>query len=273
MLSELNHLWFRNLYYRYVKCNRYPLGEGKRFDNKIKSLKNKHEGHICFIIGNGPSLSPEDLSKIYELGVVSFAANSIYKLYDKTVWRPTYHCLQDWEVIEGLTVHFSDLLETIDGLFIRRDAYRLVSSSVAKHSKTYMPKLIMHIREDNMFDFSEDISRFISDGTTITYFMMQLAYYMGFKKIYLIGIDHNFPIIFDENNEIVQTKNVKQHAFEDDKAIKLNPARVHESTCAYKSARAFFEAHGVECYNTTRGGKLEVFIRANLDDIFDDLNE
>lgn len=47
----------------------------------------------CFIVGNGPSLTMSDLQAISEEDC--FGANHIYKLFDKTSWRPKYYVLQD----------------------------------------------------------------------------------------------------------------------------------------------------------------------------------
>jgi uncharacterized Rossmann fold enzyme len=40
------------------------LGIDNKNNTKLRSLKNKHKGETIFIIGNGPSLTPEILSKI-----------------------------------------------------------------------------------------------------------------------------------------------------------------------------------------------------------------
>lgn len=266
MISNLKHLWARNLFYKYVRANRYPMKEGIRFDKKIKQLQDSHSGDSCIIVGNGPSLTVEDLTKIHEKGVASFAANSIYKLYKETDWRPTYHCFQDLQIIEGLVNKFPSLINETRGFFIRRDAYRRVPIEIIKHPKTYMPKVVMHIRKDSMFDFSEDASRFLSDGTTVTYFMMQLAYYLGFRTIYLIGIDHKFPVLFDKNDQIIKQEDIKLHAFEDDKTVNLFPSRALEATNAYISAKIFYDSHGAKCFNATRGGNLEVFERITLEE-------
>lgn len=65
---------------------------------QIAELRNSHEGERCFIIGNEPSLRAEDLSRIKE--IPSFASNRIYEIYDLTDWRPTFYCIQDYEVIK-----------------------------------------------------------------------------------------------------------------------------------------------------------------------------
>ncbi|HJD45240.1 MAG TPA: hypothetical protein H9909_00215, partial [Candidatus Mediterraneibacter norfolkensis] len=57
-------------------------------------LKNKHKGERCFVIGNGPSLTAEDLELLK--GEITFAANRIYMLFDRTDWRPTYYFCADY---------------------------------------------------------------------------------------------------------------------------------------------------------------------------------
>ena len=97
--------------------------------------------------------------------------------------------------------------------------------------------------------------------------MIQIAYYMGFKKIYVIGVDHNFPIMFDENDNVVVNKELRMHCFDDPKHIVLNPARILETTFAYRSANSFLKEHHVEIYNATRGGKLEEFERIDVESV------
>lgn len=271
MLSDMNALFIRNLYYKYIKSNRYPIYEKNRLDKKIESLKDKYYGQACFIVGNGPSLRVEDLENIKDKGIPSIGANSVYKLFDKTNWRPTYYVFQDQQMIDGLAKYFPNFINKCEGIVVRRDAYRQIDSSIIKNEKLFLPRLVMKIRKDNFFDFSSDIAKCAYDGCTVTYLMIQLAYYMGFKKIFLIGIDHNFPKEFDREGNIITTKKEKFHAFEDNKDIILNPGRVIESTYAYQSANEFLTKAGVEIYNSTRGGKLEVFPRKDLDVLMGEL--
>jgi len=60
---------------------------------EIKQLKNIHKDERCFIIGNGPSLSTNDLDLIKE--EISFSCNMIYELLDKTNWKPYYYFSHD----------------------------------------------------------------------------------------------------------------------------------------------------------------------------------
>ena len=41
-----------------------------KYGKKLAKLKDSHKGELCFIIGNGPSLSVNDLNKLYEKDIL-----------------------------------------------------------------------------------------------------------------------------------------------------------------------------------------------------------
>lgn len=53
--------------------------------------------------------------------------------------------------------------------------------------------------------FSDDIAQEISEGFTVTYAEIQMAAYMGFKEIYLLGVDFNYSKILDSSGKVVET--------------------------------------------------------------------
>ena len=75
------------------------LGIDNKNNTKLRSLKNKHKGETIFIIGNGPSLTPEILSKIK--GKTCLASNKIYLMFGITDWRPNYYTVEDDLVLWG----------------------------------------------------------------------------------------------------------------------------------------------------------------------------
>ena len=54
----------------------------------------------------------------------------------------------------------------------------------------------VHCVTDDIFQepplFSEDVARVVYGGATVTYACIQIAVYMGFKEIYLLGVDCNY---------------------------------------------------------------------------------
>lgn len=88
-----------------------------------------------FIICNGPSLRPEDLTKIHEHGDVSIAMNMIARIYDKTPWRPTFLSATDDCVFDPLN---RDLVEECECGIKLYDCKRYMRSLKAKGNLLYL---------------------------------------------------------------------------------------------------------------------------------------
>lgn len=227
---------------------------------KIKAFKDIHKGKRCFIIGTGPSLTVSDLELLKN--EITFAPNRIYELFDKTDWRPTYYINQDHNLINT----FTDKIKAVEAenVFLPvdykdkfpGDKYRFF---VLKHKEFY----------PRPAPFSRDVSKFLAQGFTVTYGAIQLAVYMGFSEIYLIGIDHNYNIIRDAKGNPVR-KSDAENNYPQGMSEYMNAnvlPRVEETTIAYETAEKLSEKLGVKIYNATRGGKLEAFSRVDLDSV------
>ena len=96
---------------------------------------------------------------------------------------------------------------------------------------------------------------------------MQLAAYMGFSEIYLLGVDHNYSIEIDSDGNIIKNDESVKNYFDEAKVSinDINLPKVVEMTRAYLSAERYSRDHGFRIFNATRGGKLEMFERVNFD--------
>lgn len=235
-----------------------------KYRKQFRKLKDVHKGERCFIIGNGPSLTVADLELLKN--EYTFAANRIFYLFDKTEWRPTYYCSQDTVVIDDIKDRFSDVLPVCENMFLIRKCYRRVPAQVRKNKKTLF-YCVRYKQAHKELIFCEDISRHISGGSTITYAAMQIAAYMGFKEIYLLGVDHSYASSNFKDNEIGE-QGVKASYFEGMPAhIKMTRPNTDVSTLSFIKAKEYGDSHGLKIINATRGGKLEVFPRMQLEDI------
>lgn len=238
--------------------------ESNQFVEAIKKFHNIHDGESCFVIGNGPSLSKNDLDMIYKANMKAFGCNSIYKAYNKTKWRPDYYVVVD---VNGIEMAKDDLQYISDNciyLFSRSNGR--LRYCVDKYKNIRLFKSVFSESEEN-FSFSDDCSEHLFIGHTVTYAMLQLAVYMGFKKIYLLGIDHQYATQFV--NGIEEKNNVKNYSslLEEDDVGGFY--LIDKTTLAYRAARKYADEHGIHIYNATRGGKLEVFERVDFDTIFE----
>lgn len=62
-----------------------------KYGKLLALYKGKFTGKRCFLIGNGPSLRAEDLTRLHEAGEITFAFNRIYNIFDQTPWRPSFY--------------------------------------------------------------------------------------------------------------------------------------------------------------------------------------
>ena len=235
------------------------LNRNRHFDEKIRSLHNSCIGKRCFIVGSGPSLTMEQLEAIKDEDC--FGANRIYKLFEKTNWRPKYYVIQDrYDQTKGIYEHL-------------RVDYFFVSDFYWKEHGMKNPNAIcFHIKrslkQTHDLPFSEDVSEYIQAASTVTFSMIQLAVYMGYKEIYLIGMDHTYANVTNDKGMIIQKNNVKSHAFEDEKPNEV-VANISYMEDAYRTARDYCENHGIIIRNATIGGALEVFTRQNFWSLID----
>lgn len=226
---------------------------------QIRKLKNSQKGKRCFITCTGPSLRIEDLEALKD--EITIGVNSIVKAYDRTDWRPTYYAMVDYyafgDFLAKTNFKGGKLCEKESFLHYRvnpknktgKEVYCLIN--YRNHLPTWMKK--------NKIKLSDDLSVCAYDCFTVTIFAIQVAMFLGFKEIYILGADCNYSgnqIHFIEMPD--DQKKISEGWLPDALALSIN---------GYRAAAKFAKKHGVEIYNVTRGGMLEVFPRKNLDEV------
>jgi len=118
--------------------------------------------------------------------------------------------------------------------------------------------------------FSLDAGKGIYQGCSVTTEMLQMAYYMGFEEIYLLGVDFSYAVTqkLDDTTYAYQGENnyfISGYLKPGEVADMPN---VNANLLAFQAAKDAVEGQGRTICNATRGGKLEVFQRVNLDELF-----
>ena len=243
---------FERIIFTIKRFFRKITGYSKDF-GYLKEYKMVHKNERCFVVATGPSLRIEDLEKL--ISEYSFGVNSLALLYDKTNYRATYYCVNDFYVYNKLkeSIDFSN----ISNLFLPK--YFKKFFQMPPNSNLYPLNYMNNRNYDHVkafkskYHFSDDLFLEVCDGNTVTYICLELAVYMGFKEIYLLGVDCDYS-------------GKKQHVIDTGDVVLNNPeSRMIE---AYKKAKEYADSHGIKIYNATRGGKLEVFERVDFDSLF-----
>lgn len=243
--------------------------ENSKYGKKLRKLKNTHCGEKCFVIGNGPSLSENDLSVLKEKNIQTFCANRIFKIFDKTDWRPTYYVCEDEFILEDIWKSINQINLGQKFIPIYAKWYNDIKVNDAIY---YLQKFnkdeAKAVEKSNLF--SESIDKYIVTRSSVTMTCIQIAIYMRFDEIYLLGVDHNFSHMVDKNGNMIVDDNVKDHFGNQKNGTSETKGifNVDAVTQAFMDVKAFAKSKNVKIYNATRGGKLEVFPRVDFDSIF-----
>jgi hypothetical protein len=247
---------------------------------RLEALRDIHKGRRAFVIGNGPSLKSQDLSRL--AGEVTFVTNwfANHEQYDAI--QPKYYCISSHEVFGGWSAKKPELNTALRDAIVgkRWRAHHFFPLFAREHfegdpdfprGKTHF--LIFERPKATVLErgtLNWDLRANLDDGLTgITTFCIPLAMHMGIREIYLLGCDCDYGLT---------------HA-NSPKAYFYDFAKHATSTTSYESLRQIWgeggsifavyailrreaEARGMKIYNATAGGLLEVFERASYEGLF-----
>lgn len=220
------------------------------------SYKNSHKGESCFVLGSGPSLKAEDLDELYKNNIWCFAANKIFKIFEYTRWRPDYYVATDRRILKFYKddIVSLPLKEKFIAYYSDKSQQEFYNSLIDQKAKIF--EIVENTSEEGV-NFSEDPSRFLVEGRTVIYAMMQIARYMGFTNMYLLGVD------FDYKDKTGYDKGANDHFCKDyikeGEEVLITPEMEAKKT--FSSAEKYSRDNNFRIFNSTRGGKLEVFER------------
>lgn len=246
------------------KVNRSGQVKLPNFENDklLKNLHNIHTGKRAFLLGNGPSLNLNDINLLKN--EITFASNKIYLIYDQTDWRPTYLTVCDDLVAQNINHE----LKTLKG------STKIFGAGVSSR-----------------FDFGHDII-FVNWPTTsgdkewnpiqgmraghsVVNLDIKLAYWMGIRELYVIGLDFSFQVpkkttgeqVF--GNDVIVSEGEVNHFHPEYRkpGEKWTVPQLDIQREEFIAARKFLESKNGKIYNASRSSKLDVWDKVCLDDI------
>jgi hypothetical protein len=118
----------------------------------------------------------------------------------------------------------------------------------------------------SLISFQKDLKQPIWSGRTVTYVALQIAYYMGFINIFLVGVDHKFKsqgvpsevqVLQGEDLDHFDPKYFSGQEWQlpDYEGIELS----------YRMAKYHYKRHDRKIYDATVDGKLDIFPKISFD--------
>ena len=222
----------------------------------LAALKDIHRGERCFIIGNGPSLKNTDLSHLRD--EITLGMNRIYLAFPEMGFTTSYYL-------------------SINDLIIEQCAADIQALPMLKFV-TWRARRWLHPSENLFFihttytgvKFAKDVTGRLWEGATVTYLALQVAFHLGFQKVILIGVDHNYVTQGKPNTTVVSQGDDPNHFHPGyfGKGFRWQLPDLETSEKAYRLARQVYEQEGREVVDATVGGKLRVFPRVEYESLF-----
>ena len=233
-----------------------PIGFYRKNRNNLKSFKNIHKGERCFVIANGPSLKNVDFSLLKNEFTIGM--NRIYLMREQNGFSPNYiACIDEKSQINQFYDEFDKLEMPCFFNFKLRNKFSKLSNQnfiLGKFSQS----------------FSTGISKAYGNGKSVTYTAIQLAFYMGFNEVYIIGKDHSYNTNQRAGTGIESTGNEDNHFIKNyyKKGQNWDAPDLIGEELAYKIARKKFKNNGKTIKDATINGQLNVFEKIDFLKLF-----
>lgn len=231
------------------------IDERLRYSREVMSiLKSRRERDICVIVGNGPSLKKINIDLLKSEDV--FISNNAF-LDTKLKKIAKYYAVSNFLVAEQGKFEINQL--KMYKFFPYWLSYTILEDD-----------LTCFLNADLKKEFSIDVDERISWMSTVSYFMLQIAYSLGYKKIILIGYDNSYKQNSDvrEGDIIISDEDDENH-FDKRyfKGKKWQAANTDHMNAVYEISKLAYENDKREIINASIGGNLEVFPRDSLENL------
>lgn len=231
---------------------------------RLAEFQDIHRGNRCFIIGNGPSLKNTNLGLLRD--EYTFGMNRIYLLFPELGFRTTYYLAVNTLVIEQCVAEIQSLPVP---KFLSWRSRSVFQSPEKDGRKMDRQTIFLHTTYTGP-KFARDVRGRLWEGATVTYVALQLAYFMGFDPVILIGVDHNFSAQGRPNTTIISEGEDRDH-FDGSyfgKGFRWQLPDLATSEKAYVMARQAYLQAGRQVLDATIGGKLTVFPKVDYASLF-----
>lgn len=237
---------------------------------------NIHNGERLFILCNGPSMKEMDLKRLENEHTM--AVSNFYLHDDYRTIKPQYYCFAQFSYTERFTKQVA-----LDWLMdIQRHGggpqYFFSTNEKGLIEKTH----VMDNERVNYIYFGKDslyyedicLDKPIMPVQSVPIMCIQIALYMGFKEIYLLGTEHDiimtskYRYFYDNKKSIVDRKDI---SIGNNGEVNMKVEDLLKETKKlweqYSVLKYIAESYGAVIFNATRGGMLDIFERVDFDTI------
>lgn len=242
-----------------------------------RRFKGIHKKNRLFVLCSGPSIQKMDLTVLKN--EITMAVHSFYLHKDISVIQPAYYCNAQWEYNEKTTekvaeAYLKDLKKTVGK---SQYFFSIHEKEIIDRIQVFTPEEIHYYCYGKVSSLYEevDLCRGIMPVHSVPVICIQLAIYMGFKEIYLLGTEHDFlatkkyAYFYDRKQSVTGNTDITTDA---DSNLTMHFSDALADAYAlwenYKVVKRIAEKNDIRIYNATLGGALDLFPRVDFDSLF-----
>ncbi|WP_345271947.1 6-hydroxymethylpterin diphosphokinase MptE-like protein [Flaviramulus aquimarinus] len=258
--------------------------------SRNKTLKNVHKGKRCFIVGNGPSLKHHDLSKLTNEPV--FTVNNMMMTDYFKILNPNFHLFFDPNFLDFFFNQNPQNEDEKNKMQSIRKSLELNSKLIyftLYRKKSTFTKLFPSLKSHYLFNNKMFTSSLKKTSTlhrntpafqNVIIYAINIALYMGFDEIYLLGVDMTGFLEHYEFNTINDKWGHVYNKSEEDQE-KLNKFRIENNIdnefCLKNFGKTFQQFKEIQnnvlskkakLFNASAHGALDMIPRVDYEKIF-----
>jgi hypothetical protein len=221
---------------------------------RLDRFHNCHRGEKLVLVCNGPSLNRTDFSLIR--GEISMGLNKIFLGFRRFHYYPRYYVAINRRVIE----QSAEQIQALNCIRFIKDMGG--QSPLQESALTYLitPRPEQH--------FHQNLREGFFEGYTVTFAALQIAFFMGFSLVAIVGMDHRYSFrgIANEPSHLegpdpnhFDSRYFSGHTWD-------HPD-LSNSERFYTMARETYQAEGRRIVDCTLDGACRVFERGRLEQV------
>ncbi len=240
---------------------------------KNRALNNQHAGERCFILATGPSIKKQDLKLLR--GETCIALSNFFVHQDYRVIKPNYYCVAGYHQPISKTAWTEWLGEMASATDNAIMFFSLNDREDIERNGLFSRREIHYLQYANWSKISGgelDITRSVPSPQSVTIMALEVALYMGFKNIYLLGCDHDWILHFntsahfyEESQHALVREGYDEWAGSDLELTFECYVRLWQQ---YKALWQIARGKSINIFNATAGGLLDVFPRVGYESLF-----
>lgn len=245
--------------------------------SKNSRYRNVHKGKRCFVIGNGPSASEQNLELLKD--EIVFTVNKISLNPQFKLIHPNYHFWADpgFFSVDNEDLSILEIMKNIPNDTECFFPYSFSNQFIRKYGLNTQIK-VNYFEQNNMAsDECIDFTGYIRPINTVVHGAIRLAIYMGVSEIFLLGCECTASMAYI--SIMASLSPPKTHSYERDESEEKRERYVYEQIPVQEYFRAQANVfddfnslykvcmkQGIKMYNCTEGGLLRGIPRMRYDD-------